>query len=70
MKGNTSVTPSSDGTFGPGGLSNINRNPNTPPSLNGAPEGPMSHQMGYTGDSGMSGSTDVKGKNGETFSFK
>ena len=45
------------------------RNPNKHPKLNDAPEGPTSHKLGMTGDSGMSGTAEVKTSRG-TFHFK
>lgn len=47
----------------------MSRNPNTHPALNGTPDGPYSHQMGYEGDSGMHGGESVKSRGG-TFHFK
>ena len=45
------------------------RNPNKAKSLNGAPEGPFSHEMGYKGDGGMKGDTSVKHRGG-SYHFK
>ena len=54
----------------PGVHAAMARNPNTHSEVNDAPGGPHSHCMGYTGDSGMKGNTSVKGKQGQTFTFK
>lgn len=50
----------------------LKRNPNTTDEddLNGAPDGPYSHQLGNTGDGGMHGDQGASGKNGEKFHFK
>lgn len=47
----------------------LGRNPNKHSEVNDAPEGPNSHCMGYSGDSGMKGDTSVKHR-GATFNFK
>lgn len=47
----------------------LERNPNEHPELNGTPDGPCSHSMGFEGDSGMHGSTTVKHR-GASFNFK
>ena len=52
-------------------MSPMGRNPNRHPPLNSAPDGPGPVLMGEPeGSGGMSGNTSVKGKNGETFTFK
>ena len=48
----------------------LGRNPNSHSEVNGAPVGPGSHSMGYSGDSGMKGDATCKGKQGQTFNFK
>lgn len=56
---------------GPGGLKSAKaRNPNKHSNLNGAPCGPYSHCMGYTGDGGVHGDETATGKHGEKYYFK
>lgn len=46
------------------------RNPNKHAEVNGAPDGPYSHCMGYKDDGGMHGDTSASGKMGYSFEFK
>ncbi len=60
----------SGGAHGPGGIHAAKtRNPNKHTEVNGAPDGPRSHCMGYDGDGGMHGETSVKHR-GATYNFK
>ena len=59
----------SGGAHGPGGLKAAKRNPNAHAALNGAPDGPYSHMMGYHGDAGYHGDTSCEHRGG-TFHFK
>ena len=55
---------------GPGGVSAAGKkNPNSHEALNDSPDGPFSHEMGYTGDGGCHGDVKVSGKDG-SFYFK
>jgi len=63
MKNYGSNAPGTDSqTNGPGGsTAALARNPNELSDLNGMPEGPLSHQLGFTGDGAMTSDALVKG---------
>ncbi len=52
-----------------GVTASMTRNPNKHVDLNDAPDGPYSHSLGQTGDSGVHGGAETKHR-GATYFFK
>lgn len=55
--------------YGPGGQGALDKNPNDPAELNGAPEGPFPHAMGQSDDGGIQGKETVSSR-GISFHWK